>query len=433
MNMNVKDTVIMRTDNLSKLYGRNKSEAVKLLKEGATKAEVLKKTGTTVALWDINLDVKEGELFVIIGLSGSGKSTLVRCFNRLNMPTDGDVYFRDQHLKTLTKDELITFRREKIAMVFQHFGLMSHRSVLGNVEYGQEVRGIDKEERRKKSIEMLNMVGLVGVEDMPLTSLSGGMKQRVGLARALANNPEVLLMDEPFSALDPLVKRDMQFELLKIHQKLKGTIIFITHDINEAFKLGDRVAIMRDGKVIQVDTPEGMMTNPADDYVRNFIEGADRSQVMSVRNVMITPSTIVWLNDGPLRAVQEMRSNNVSSAYVVDQDMKFHGVITLEGALKLKDKSTKVADWMFTDVPSIEADATIAEAMPLAADTRFPIPVLEDGTLIGIISKSSVISTLASDSMENNQQNEDTLEETVEKRIEEDSQKASEENQKESE
>lgn len=404
----------MKTENLAKLYGRNKSEAIKLLKSGATKAEVLKKTGTTVALWDINLDVKEGELFVIIGLSGSGKSTLVRCFNRLNKPTSGDVFFRDQHLKTLSKDELIKFRREKIAMVFQHFGLMSHRSVVGNVEYGQEIRGVGKEDRRAKSIEMLNMVGLVGVEDMPLTSLSGGMKQRVGLARALANDPEVLLMDEPFSALDPLVKRDMQFELLKIHQKLKRTIIFITHDINEAFKLGDRVAIMRDGKVIQVDTPENMMTNPADDYVRNFIEGADRSQVMSVRNVMITPSTIVWMNDGPKRAIQEMRSNNVSSAYVVDEDMIFQGVITLEGALKLKDKTTKVADHMITDVPWIGAEATIAEAMPLAADTRFPIPVLDGDKLIGIISKSSVISTLSTDSYESDPVDEVVTEEVVE-------------------
>jgi glycine betaine/proline transport system ATP-binding protein len=397
---NVKDNIIMRTENLSKLYGRNKSEAIEALKKGESKADVLKKSGVTVALWDINLDVKEGELFVIIGLSGSGKSTLVRCFNRLNNPTSGSVYFRDQRLKELTKEQLISFRREKIAMVFQHFGLMSHRTVIGNVEYGLEIRGVNKEERRQKSIEMLKMVGLVGVEDMPLTSLSGGMKQRVGLARALANDPEVLLMDEPFSALDPLVKRDMQFELLKIHQKMKRTIIFITHDINEAFKLGDRVAIMRDGKVIQVDTPENMMTNPADDYVRNFIEGADRSQVMSVRNVMITPSTIVWLTDGPNRAIQEMRSNNVSSAYVCSQDMEFKGVITLEGALKLKDKTTKVADHMITDVISVNAEATIADVMPLAADTKFPIPVLEDGKLIGIISKAAVISTLASDSLE---------------------------------
>ncbi len=395
------NNIIMKTENLTKLYGRNKSEALNLLKKGTDKATVLDKTGVTVALYDVNLAIKPGELFVIIGLSGSGKSTLVRCFNRLNTPTRGNVYFKDQALKSLNKEQLIQLRREKIAMVFQHFGLMSHRNVIENVEYGLEIKGVDKAERHKIAQNMLDMVGLKDVEAMDLTSLSGGMKQRVGLARALANDPEVLLMDEPFSALDPLVKRDMQFELLKIHQKLKRTIIFITHDINEAFKLGDRVAIMRDGRLIQVDTPENMMSNPADDYVQDFIDGADRSQVMSVRKVMITPSTIVWSSDGPRRAIQEMRANNVPSAYVCDQDMQFQGVITLEGALELQKHKTKVADYMIRDVTTIHADATIADVMPIAADTKFPIPVLEDGKLIGIVSKASVIETLIPDSNNN--------------------------------
>jgi glycine betaine/proline transport system ATP-binding protein len=395
------NNIIMKTEHLTKLYGRNKTEALNLLKKGTDKATVLDKTGVTVALYDVNLDIKPGELFVIIGLSGSGKSTLVRCFNRLNTPTRGNVYFKDQALKTLNKEQLIQLRREKIAMVFQHFGLMSHRNVIENVEYGLEVKGMDKIKRKEIALDMLDMVGLKDVETMDLTSLSGGMKQRVGLARALANDPEVLLMDEPFSALDPLVKRDMQFELLKIHQKLKRTIIFITHDINEAFKLGDRVAIMRDGRLIQVDTPENMMSNPADDYVQDFIDGADRSQVMSVRNVMITPSTIVWSSDGPRRAIQEMRANNVPSAYVCDQDMQFQGVITLEGALELQKHKTKVADYMIRDVTTISADATIADVMPIAADTKFPIPVLEDGKLIGIVSKASVIETLIPDSNNN--------------------------------
>ncbi len=395
------NNIIMKTEHLTKLYGRNKTEALNLLKKGTDKATVLDKTGVTVALYDVNLDIKPGELFVIIGLSGSGKSTLVRCFNRLNTPTRGNVYFKDQALKTLNKEQLIQLRREKIAMVFQHFGLMSHRNVIENVEYGLEVKGMDKIKRKEIALDMLDMVGLKDVETMYLTSLSGGMKQRVGLARALANDPEVLLMDEPFSALDPLVKRDMQFELLKIHQKLKRTIIFITHDINEAFKLGDRVAIMRDGRLIQVDTPENMMSNPADDYVQDFIDGADRSQVMSVRNVMITPSTIVWSSDGPRRAIQEMRANNVPSAYVCDQDMQFQGVITLEGALELQKHKTKVAEYMIRDVTTISADATIADVMPIAADTKFPIPVLEDGKLIGIVSKASVIETLIPDSNNN--------------------------------
>ena len=337
----------MHTENLSKFYGRNKQEAIKMLKAGSNKAEVFKKTGTTLALWDINLDVKEGETFVIIGLSGSGKSTLVRCFNRLNKPSGGDVYYRGNSLKKMNKEELRQFRRNKIAMVFQSFGLMSHRDVLGNVEYSLEIKGIDKEERRNKAIEMLNMVGLTNMENQSLQSLSGGMKQRVGLARALANDPEILLMDEPFSALDPLVKQEMQFELLKIQQKLKKTIIFITHDINEAFKIGDRVAIMRDGRLIQVDTPENMITNPADDYVRSFIEGADKAHVFSVKNVMITPSTLVRSNAGPNRALSAMRANNVSSAYVVDKDMNYKGVITLDSILKIKDNEKSFDEYLY--------------------------------------------------------------------------------------
>ena len=393
---NTQNTV-MHTEKLAKLYGRNKNDAIKMLNKGMSKAEVFKKTGVTVALWDINLNVEEGEIFVIIGLSGSGKSTLVRCFNRLNKPTSGDVYFRDTSLKKLKSDELMDFRRNKIAMVFQNFGLMSHRDVLGNVEYGLEIKGISKGERSKKAIEMLGMVGLENMENQSLDSLSGGMKQRVGLARALANDPEILLMDEPFSALDPLVKQEMQFELLKIQQKLKKTIIFITHDINEAFKIGDRVAIMRDGRLIQVDTPEDMITHPADDYVRSFIEGADKAHVFSVKNVMITPSTLVRLNAGPNRALSAMRANNVSSAYVVDDDMNYKGVITLDSMLKIKDKSKTISEHIITDLTEIRSDDSIADIMHIAAEAKFPIPVVEDGKLLGIVSKASVLYLLSSD------------------------------------
>src|SRR5699024_513864 len=232
------------------------------------------------ALWDATFDVKEGEIFVVIGLSGSGKSTLVRCFNRLNKPTRGQVLFQGKDIGKYDKKELNDYRRNKISMVFQQFGLMSHRDVIGNVEYGLEVKGISKEERHKIAKEMIDMVGLEGQDEEPISNLSGGMKQRVGLARALANDPEILLMDEPFSALDPLVRKDMHFELLTIQEKLNKTIVFITHDINEAFKLGDRVAIMRDGEVIQIATPEEMSENPADDYVKQFIDSADVTQVV---------------------------------------------------------------------------------------------------------------------------------------------------------
>jgi len=386
---------IIRVENVSKLFGRNHKEAIEMMNKGATKAEVLKQTGVTVALWDVNFEVYPSEVFVIIGLSGSGKSTLVRCFNRLNKPTSGSIHFKDQAIEKLNQKELISYRRDNIAMVFQNFGLMSHRNVISNVEYGLEVKNVGKELRTQKAMEMIQMVGLSGVENAPISSLSGGMKQRVGLARALANEPEVLLMDEPFSALDPLVKKDMQFELLSIQRKLNKTIIFITHDINEAFKLGDRVAIMRDGKIIQIDTPEVMITQPADDYVREFIEGADKSKVMSVRQVMITPSCIIKTTDGASRAIVEMRSNNVSSAYIVNEKMEFKGMLTLDGAIKARDTKGKISDYISDDVITINTDATLGDAMPLAANAKYPIAVLEERKLKGIITKASLISTLA--------------------------------------
>lgn len=387
---------ILRVEGLNKLYGKHKDDALKMVSKGKTKSEVLEKTGVTCALLDVNLEINQGETFVIIGLSGSGKSTLVRMFNRLNDPTQGKVYFKNQDLSQLNQEQLRHYRREKIAMVFQHFGLMSHRTVLKNVEYGLEIRGVGPQLKTDKAMKMIEMVGLKGFEHSRIDQLSGGMKQRVGLARALANDPEVLLMDEPFSALDPLVKKDMQFELLKIQQKMKKTIIFITHDINEAFKLGDRVAIMKDGRVIQVDTPEAMMTNPADEYVTRFIEGADKTSIMSVRNIMITPTTIVFKDDGFNKVIREMRNNNVSSAYVVDNDMSLLGVVNLESALRLKDKVSKLVDVM-DEVQTISPDQSVSDILPLASQTRVPLAVIEDNKLVGIVSKASVLTLLSSD------------------------------------
>ena len=312
---------ILSVKNLYKIYGSEKNRATKMKQSGTDKNTIYKKTGATIALWDISLDIKKGEVFVIIGLSGSGKSTLVRCFNLLNKPTKGEILFQGKSINKFNKQELNDYRRNKISMVFQNFGLMSHRDVIGNVEYGLEVKGVPKEERHKKAKEMINMVGLDGYENEPISSLSGGMKQRVGIARALANDPEILLMDEPFSALDPLVRKDMQFELLSIQRKLDKTIIFITHDINEAFKLGDKVAIMKDGELIQVATPEEMSSDPATDYVKQFIDSADKTQVIHVENVMTTPNSIVRLKDAPNYAIDMMRANKVSSALAVVEGM----------------------------------------------------------------------------------------------------------------
>ncbi len=386
---------ILSVKNLSKLYGSERSRAVKMKKSGAHKDDIYKKTKVTLALWDTSFEVYEGETFVVIGLSGSGKSTLVRCFNRLNKPTSGQVFYRDQDIGKFDKNQLNDFRRNKISMVFQQFGLMSHRSVLGNVEYGLEVKGISKEERHKKALEMIAMVGLEGYEDQPISSLSGGMKQRVGIARALANDPEILLMDEPFSALDPLVRKDMQFELLTIQKKLNKTIVFITHDINEAFKIGDRVAIMKDGEVIQIATPEEMSENPATDYVKQFIDSADKSQVIHVKNVMITPNSIVRRRDKLSFAITTMRNNGVSSAYVVGEKMKLHGVITIDDAIEANKKGLGIGDIIIKDINTTSPEALLTDIMSMAATTPFPIAVIdEDESLKGIISKAHVLSSI---------------------------------------
>ncbi len=386
---------ILKVEGLSKIYGSERSRAIRMKKSGVDKNEIYKKTRTTIALWDTNFEVYEGETFVVIGLSGSGKSTLVRCFNRLNKPSQGKVYFKGKDIGKFDKKELNDYRRNNISMVFQQFGLMSHRTVLGNVEYGLEVKGISKEERHKKAMEMISMVGLDGYENEPISSLSGGMKQRVGIARALASDPDILLMDEPFSALDPLVRKDMQFELLTIQKKLNKTIVFITHDIDEAFKLGDRVAIMKDGEVIQIATPEEMSENPATDYVKQFIDSADKTQIIHVKNVMITPNSIVRRRDKLSFAIKTMENNGVSSAYVVGEKMKLHGVITIDAAVKANREGLKLEDIIISDINTTSPDALLSDIMEMATETPFPIAVVdEDYSLKGIVSKVHVLSSI---------------------------------------
>jgi glycine betaine/proline transport system ATP-binding protein len=386
---------IIKVEKVYKYYGVNKNLAAKLLEEGQEKDAIYKKTGVAIALHDVSFEVKKGEIFSIIGLSGSGKSTMIRCLNLLHRPTGGKIYFQGNDIEKFSKQELLEFRRSKMTMVFQNFGLMSHRSVLGNVAYGLEVRGVPKVEREQKAREMISMVGLEGWEDQPITSLSGGMRQRVGIARALANEPEVLLMDEPFSALDPLVRQDMQFELLSIQRKLGITIVFITHDINEAFKLGDTVAIMRDGKMIQVATPETMSTNPADDYVRTFIDSADKLKVLSASHVMARPSCMMRLHDGASHGLNEMRRNGVSSIYVVGDRMQLEGLITLEDIIKARNQSIPLSEVMIRDIPRVETSTLISDILPLAAEAKYPIAVInETGNLVGIVTRAAVLASM---------------------------------------
>ncbi len=391
----MKHKYIIEAKKINKLYGSEKNRARRLKKAGETKESIYKKCAVNIALWDVSLAIKPGEIFVIIGLSGSGKSTLVRCFNHLNKPNSGQVFFNGQDLKKLNKKELNDLRRNKIAMIFQHFGLMSHKSVLGNVAFGLEIKGMPRQEREEKAREIIKMVGLEGYEDECISSLSGGMKQRVGIARALATDPEVLLMDEPFSALDPLVRRDMQFELLTIQKKLNKTIVFITHDINEAFKLGDRVAIMKDGELVQVASPEEMSCDPENSYVQDFIDGADKAQVITAQHAMITPNSIVRLKDKPAYAIRQMKQNGVSSAYVVTEKMRFVGVVDIDDAIRGEKERLPLSEIVNKKVETCSPDTLLHEILPVASTTPFPLAVLDkEGSLKGIIAKAQILSSL---------------------------------------
>ncbi len=390
------NNIILRMEHVTKLYGPNRAEAVKMMKNGSDKETVYRKTGCTVALWDLNLEIPRGRIFVIIGLSGSGKSTAVRCFNRLTAPTDGKVMYGDRDVHEMSKKELLEYRRSRISMVFQSFGLMSHRDVMGNVAYGLEVKGVELRRREQIAQRFISMVGLEGWEHQSCEQLSGGMRQRVGIARALVNDPEVLLMDEPFSALDPLVRRDMQFELLQIQRKLRKTIVFITHDIDEAFKMGDSVCIMRDGKVVQTGTPEELSMQPANDYVRDFIQTADKTKVMSVKNIMITPSCIVRLGDSIDRAIQEMSRNNLSSVIVIDSELRPKGMLFIGEAIQARKEGKAIAQVLQTGINTIAEDTLVSDVITIATESSYPIAVTDTGgAMLGLVTKASILSTLS--------------------------------------
>jgi len=386
---------ILRVENVTMLFGSNTLAALKKLQAGIGKSDIQKETGVTVGVYNANLSIAQGEIFAIIGLSGSGKSTLLRCLNLLHQPTAGSIYFKGSDITKYNKQQLLEFRRNNIAMVFQSFGLMSHRNVMGNVVYGLEVRGTPKAEREQAALEMIKLVGLSDWTDQPIQSLSGGMRQRVGLARALANNPDILLMDEPFSALDPIIRRDMQFELLSIQKKVKKTIVFITHDINEAFKIGNRVAIMKDGCVVQVGTPEEVLDKPANSYVENFIKDIDRTKILSVRQIMTSPSAFVKKGDGWHVALGQMRSNGVSSVYMVDDNMQLLGLLTLDGVMQVRNGLLNINEAIIRDIPVTNEDCSLQELMPVAAEAKYPIAVIDDQQqLVGIVTKAAVLSSL---------------------------------------
>ncbi|CDQ40716.1 quaternary amine ABC transporter ATP-binding protein [Virgibacillus salexigens] len=389
---------VIEAKNLSKIFGKNPKQTTKLLDKGVSKDDILKETGNTVGVNRASFSVEQGEIFVIMGLSGSGKSTLVRLINRLIEPTEGTILIDGDDLLTLDKKSLREVRRQKLSMVFQKFALFPHRTILENAEYGLEIQKVDKEERRKKAQEALELVGLGDYMHQKPNQLSGGMQQRVGLARALANDPEVLLMDEAFSALDPLIRKDMQDELLDLQTKMQKTILFITHDLDEALRIGDRIALMKDGSIVQIGTPEEILVNPENDYVEKFVEDVDRSKVLTAQHIMKRPETINIEKHGPRVALERMREEGLSSIFVVDKKRNLKGYITADDASEARKKEIKdLQDIMKNDIPRVNKETPMHEIFDLIYDSPIPVAVVENEKLVGIIVRGAVLAALSSE------------------------------------
>ena len=386
----------LEVKHLTKIFGKRQKQALEMVQQAKSKTEILEKTGATVGVYDVNFEVQTGEIFVIMGLSGSGKSTLIRLLNRLIDPTSGDIYIDGQDVAKMNEEELRDVRRHKLNMVFQNFGLFPHRTILENTEFGLEVRGVDKEERTRLAEQALDNAGLLSFKDQYPDQLSGGMQQRVGLARALANNPDILLMDEAFSALDPLIRREMQDELLDLQAEHERTIIFITHDLNEALRIGDRIAIMADGQIMQIGTGEEILTNPANDFVREFVEDVDRSKVLTAQNIMTTPLTTNIDIDGPTVALNRMKKEEVSMLLAVDRKRHLKGSLTAEDARDARKQHQALAEVIDKNVRKVTQETLITDIFPLIYDSPAPLAVVDDkDKLVGVIIKGRVIEALA--------------------------------------
>ena len=387
--------VKVKVENLSKIFGRAPRSILSQLDRGISKEKILQESGHTVGIYNVSFEVLEGEIFVIMGLSGSGKSTLIRCLNLLNKPTDGKIWVDNEDVVQYDHKKLRDYRQSRVAMVFQHFGLFTHRTILDNVVYGLEIKGLPLSERLEIARTTLESVGLQGWEEKYPKELSGGMQQRVGLARALATNPDILLMDEPFSALDPLIKREMQQELLDIQSRLKKTIIFITHDINEAFKLGDRVAIMKDGVFEQIGTPDEILAAPKNDYIKNFVRDIDRSRILQAKNIMFKPSALVSVKDGLKVAIKEMEQSGISSIFVLDHERRLLGLITIDDTIQALRKNMTLKDILIQDYFTTTPETYMQDLIPLATETKYPIAVVDERKkLLGIILRVTVLSNL---------------------------------------
>ncbi|BDQ33355.1 glycine betaine/L-proline ABC transporter ATP-binding protein ProV [Pseudodesulfovibrio portus] len=390
----------IRVENLYKIFGNKPRKALGMLKEGHDKQSVLDSTGMTVGVNNASFTIQSGEIFVIMGLSGSGKSTIVRLLNRLIEPTAGRVIVDGHDVTAMSSDELVKFRLFNMSMVFQSFALMPHLTVLDNAAFGLELAGEDKEKRHERAREALAQVGLAGWEDQYPDQLSGGMQQRVGLARGLAVDPEILLMDEAFSALDPLIRTEMQDELLKLQEEQQRTIVFISHDLDEALRIGDRIAIMEGGNVVQVGTPDEILQNPANDYVRAFFRGVDPTNVISAGDIVRdSHPTIVVTKKGSLRAAHEILSGSEREhGYALDAKHRFLGIISSEGVRDaieegLPDKT--LSEVFLEDGEPVNFDESMQDILPMVASSPWPVPVVDaNGVYKGVVSKNRFLRTL---------------------------------------
>ncbi|MBD2525702.1 glycine betaine/L-proline ABC transporter ATP-binding protein [Nostoc sp. FACHB-133] len=383
-------------EHLIKIYGEKPHAALKLFREGKSKDYILQATLNILGIADVSLTVNQGELFVVMGLSGSGKSTLVRCINRLIKPTSGHIYIDDEDVAHVDEKRMREIRLKKVSMVFQRFGLFPHKTVTENVEYGLLVRGVDKVSRRQKALSTLELVGLAQWADYLPDSLSGGMQQRVGLARALATDADILLMDEPFSALDPLIRREMQDELLRLQKELHKTIIFISHDIHEALKIGDRIAVMKDGYIVQVGTPSKLITQPASDYIRAFTMDINRAQVLKAGSIARQTITLILGQNSPRVALEKMLHHHLKQMYVVDQGGKLVGMVTKKSLFEaIRQGSDDLSSVMLQNFSKANANISLEGIFHLYQQGQTVAVVDSEEKFKGVVEASDILTSIS--------------------------------------
>jgi len=390
---------VIEANGVYKIFGRKPERAIERVRSGATR-EDLREDGLTAAVIDASFDVSEGEIFVVMGLSGSGKSTLIRMVNGLLMPTAGSMNVGGHDITKLATKELRQVRREKVSMVFQHFALLPHRTVGENAAYGLKVQGLNRADRERKADEALEMVGLGGWGGSLPGELSGGMRQRVGLARALAAETDVMLMDEAFSALDPLIRREMQDQLVELQHQLGKTILFITHDLNEAMRLGDRIAMMREGRIVQIGTAEQILNDPANDYVAQFVQDVDRTRVLTAAAIMEPAVAVLGSGQGPRAAHKLMRENQTSTLMVVDRDRHLRGVVHENDVAEAVRAGADNLTGLLRSAVTVRLETVVADLFTAAAESPAALAVVDDeGRLRGVIARVTLLNALGDPTM----------------------------------